>query len=491
MKRNTKRMIIAAGVGTLALSTTGITAFAGNFGQMGGNNNFGMQGQMQQGMQGQNGFGMNGTQNSTQNGISGNIAGNIAGNMMGGMMGQTTTVASAESPTDIVESTVSNTAQYLTADESSATTYTMSDSNNEVKIDTAGTYIITGSCSDGNIVVKKGTTGVVLILQDLDLTSTTGATLSCNKNTEVKIIVRGDVTLTDAEDPTDEDSTDADVADAFDGAALKAKDGSNVYLTGTGTLTLDGSSCKNGLKVGDSDTPSFVIDGDLTINIYAANDGINAGYDLTILDGDINVNAGDDGIHADRILTLGDGSDGPSVNIESSTEGLEGTVVNLFGGYGDINASDDGINAANSDETYCSEMDFSINITAGTWTINCSGDGLDSNGNINITGGYTTINSGTTGGEAGIDYVGSFYYVDGCLSNNCGVASDSMMGMGGMTGNMNGNMMGNTTGTTGNTGTTTNSQGSTTQPQMGGQMNGQMGGMNGRMGGFGGMGQRR
>ncbi|MCR4617573.1 MAG: carbohydrate-binding domain-containing protein [Lachnospiraceae bacterium] len=363
---------------------------------------------------------------------------NSLGNELGGfgvtqgMQGQDMMMGNAtyaDSPTDIVTSTVTNTAASLTADYSNATTYVMSDSNNDIKISEAGTYIVTGSCSDGNITVKKGTTGVVLILKDLDLTSTTGATVSLNKTSEVKLIIEGTVNLTDAEDPSDEESTDTEVADAFDGAAIKAKDGSNVYLTGTGTLNIDASSCKNGIKVGDADYPSFVIDGSLTININAANDAINAGYDLTILSGNINITAGDDALHADRIITLGssDGS-GPSVYIKSCVEGIEGTVVNLFGGSGTVNASDDGVNAANSDGTYSSEMEFSINITGGTWNINCNGDGLDSNGNINITGGYTVVKSGTTGGEAGLDFVGSCYVADGCLENNCGASCDGAMG---------------------------------------------------------------
>ncbi|MCR4694440.1 MAG: carbohydrate-binding domain-containing protein [Pseudobutyrivibrio sp.] len=334
----------------------------------------------------------------------------------------------ATEPSEILTGITSNSAMNLTADTSNATTYVMSDTDNTVKIDTAGTYIVTGSCSDGNIVVKKNTTGVVLVLKDLNLTSTTGATLSCNKYSETKIIIEGTVSLTDAENPADETSSDADVADAFDGAALKVKDGASAYITGSGTLNIDGSSCKNGIKVGNEDSPSLVIDS-INLNISAANDAINSGYDLAILSGNLSIYASDDGIHADRIVTIGDSGNGPSINIKNSYEGIEGTVVNLFGGNTNINASDDAVNAANSDGTYAS-LGYSINITGGTHTINCSGDGLDSNGNVNITGGSTTINSGSTGGEAGIDYIGTCYIADGTLTNNSGMAADGDMMMG-------------------------------------------------------------
>ena len=358
----------------------------------------------------------------------GGQGGQRPGGMGGGMMGNQSIVESAESPTEIVTSGLTSTAASLTVNESAAETIVMSESNSEVKIDTAGTYLVTGSCSDGNITVKKSTTGVVLILKDLDLTSTTGATVSCNKGSQVKIVIEGDVSLTDAEDPADEESTDAEVADAFDGAALKVKDGADVYLTGTGTLTIDGSSCKNGIKAGDEEGTCLVIDGDLTIDITAANDGINAGYDLTILSGNITVAAGDDAIHADRILTVGSGDgSGPEITITGCEEALEGTIVNLFGGSGTVKSSDDGVNAANKDGTYSSELTFAINITGGTWEITSGGDGLDSNGDINITGGQTAVTSTAMGGgEGGVDWVGSLYVADGTLTNNSGYAYDAM-----------------------------------------------------------------
>ncbi len=359
------------------------------------------------------------------------------GGFGGGAMNQANVEYASEAG-EVVISEAVNTASELTADQKNAVTLVMSDTDSQVKIDKEGTYIVTGSCSDGNITVKKGTAGVVLILKDLDLTSTTGAAVSCNKGSEVKIIVEGEVTLTDAENPEDEDSADTEVADAFDGAALKIKDGANVYLTGGGTLNIDAGSCKNGIKVGDADTPSFVIDGDLTINIDAANDAINAGYDLTILNGTINITAGDDAVHADRILTIGseDGT-GPVINIEKCGEGLEGTVVNLFGGSAQVNASDDAVNAANKEKLYSDEMDFSINVTGGEWTIKCTGDGIDSNGNINFIGGSVSISSAANGGEAGIDYDGACYVSeDAVINNQSGVSGPDMMGGGMRNGGM-------------------------------------------------------
>ena len=342
---------------------------------------------------------------------------------------KTALAATSSSASEIVYSSMSSSAASLTESTDNATTYTMSSSNDEVKIDSAGVYIVTGSCSDGNIVVKKGTKGVTLILKDLTLASSTSAPLSINKTSQAKVVISGLVTLTDNEDAADENSTDTDVADAFDGACIKVKDGADCYITGSGILTLKGNT-KNGIKSGDDSATVCIIDGP-TVNVTATNDGINAGYDLSILSGNVTVSAGDDGIHADRILTLGSSSASPTITVSKSNEGLEGSVVNVISGTISVKASDDGINAANSDGTYESSLTYSINWLGGKGTINCSGDGLDSNGNINLVAGSLSISSGSTGGEAGIDYVGSLYVSDDfSLTNNSGVSSDASMGGG-------------------------------------------------------------
>ena len=365
--------------------------------------------------------------------------------------------STANSPSEIVYSDSGNSAASLEADYDSATYITVTDEESQIKITSSGTYIVSGSSSDGNITVKKGTTGVVLVLDNLDLTSTTGATVSVNKEAEVKIIIKGEVVLTDNENPADEYSADADTADAYDGAALKAKADSQVYVTGDGTLTINGNA-KNGIKAGDN--TNLVID-EVTVNINAANDGINGNYDVTLLSGTFNIAAGDDAIHADHILTIGseDGT-GPTVNVTKSGEGLEGTVVNILGGDVSIVSSDDAINAANGDGLYEDELDYSFNMLGGKVTVNSKGDGIDSNGNVNLIGGSAQINSASNGGESGIDYDGQYYISNNfSLNNKSGVSGADML-----PGAMNGNMP------------------SGQQPQMNGNMqNGQLPQQNGNM----------
>ena len=380
----------------------------------------------------------NGTRQFQQNGQAPQMNNSSQQPQMNGNMPQNVqqnNSSSSSSASDVVQGTMTNSAADLEADYENATYITVSDDNSQIKITSSGTYVVSGTCSDGNITVKKGTTGVVLVLEDLDLTSTTGATVSVNKEAEVKIIISGNVVLTDNENPDDEYSSDADVADAYDGAALKAKANSSVYVTGDGTLTINGNA-KNGVKAGDDS--SIIFDG-VTVNITAVNDGINGNYDVSLLSGTFNITAGDDAIHADHILSIGseDGT-GPTIKVTESTEGLEGTVVNIYGGDISIVSSDDAINAANADSSYEGELDYSFNMMGGKVVINSKGDGVDSNGNVNLIDGSMTINSASGGGEAGIDYDDQYYFSNNFnLNNKSGVSGADMM-PGDMNGQMNG-----------------------------------------------------
>ena len=396
-----------------------------------------------------------------------------------GNMQQTWDTASSAS--EIVSGTVTNSAASLEADYDNATYISVTDDDSQVKISSSGTYVVSGESSDGNITVKKGTTGVVLVLENLNLTSTTGATVSINKEAEVKVIISGNVVLTDNENPDEENSEDADIADAFDGAAFKAKANSNVYVTGDGTLTINGNA-KNGIKAGDDS--SLIFDG-VTVNINAVNDGINGNYDVTLLSGNFTIAAGDDAIHADHILTIGnpDSGEGPTVRVTQSNEGLEGTVVNIYGGDLSIVSADDAINAANGDGLYEGVLDYSFNMMGGKLSINSQGDGIDSNGSINLIGGSAEIHSATQGGEAGMDYDGQLYISeDFSLNNQSGTAGPDGMGgspaqMGGAPGEMG-----------------SQSFGGQQPPEMGGgfsgRQSGSFGGGPSMGGGFGGPGMR-
>lgn len=275
-------------------------------------------------------------------------------------------------------------------------------------INDSGTYVLSGNCADGSVKVKKGTTGVTLVLNGLTLTSSTTAPIACNKSTEVRIIVAsGSVnTLTDGAKNNDDnypDNTDAE------NAVIKCKDGSQVTLSGSGALNITANG-KNGIKSGattDEEGEAWMTISDLTLNITASvNDAINAEQLLNVTSGNITISAGDDAIHSDYILNIGsENGEGPVINIKSCHEGLEAATLNVYSGNITIHASDDCLNAANSD---LSGYAFSINIYGGTLVMDTtSGDGVDSNGSLTISGGTLVVWSANTADNQPLDADGT------------------------------------------------------------------------------------
>ena len=147
---------------------------------------------------------------------------------------------------------------------------------------------------------------------------------------------------------------------------------------------------------------SIEIDGGC-VTILSADDGIHdsSGKTLenglkgtgsvTIAGGTVAVSAADDGIRADGVLTIAGGI----VDIPGSHEGLEANRILIEGGNTRIYALDDGINACAGAETPL------IMISGGTVDVTTSAgdtDAIDTNGDIMITGGFTLIKGGESGG---------------------------------------------------------------------------------------------
>lgn len=93
-------------------------------------------------------------------------------------------------------------------------------------ITSSGTYTVSGSCADGSIKVKKGTTGVTLVLDGLTLTSENTAAITCGKSSEVTILVSNGTenSLSDTEQNNDDNYPENENAE---NAVIKCKDGSD------------------------------------------------------------------------------------------------------------------------------------------------------------------------------------------------------------------------------------------------------------------------
>lgn len=247
-------------------------------------------------------------------------------------------------------------------------------SGSVVTISQEGTYIISGSASDAQIVVAADDSAKVqIVLAGVDMTCNCGPCI--NVETADKVFV----TL-----------ADGSVNTLTDGSwQLTGTDGEpNATIYSESDLTVNGS-------------------GSLTINA-TVHHGISTKDDLTITGGTINVTAADDGLHGKDSVSIC----GATITIDAGGDGIKSTndtkedkgFVTIDGGKIDINAADDGIQATRLIQT-----------TGGLLNVKSGDDALHSDLDILINGGDTTIN-------AGDDAVHGEYFVD-IVSGNLTVES--------------------------------------------------------------------
>lgn len=287
-------------------------------------------------------------------------------------------------------------------------TYVTVSSGTDIVIDAEGVYVISGDATDVTIEVDAGDDAKVqLVLDGVNIVNTSSPAIS---------IVSADkafVTLTDSDNHLE--VSGAYESDSLDAVIVSKSD---LCLNGTGSLEIvskqgNGITGKDDLKITGG-----------TYSVEAAIDGIEANDSIRIYDGEItvvagkdalhsenaedsslgyiyiasvtlNISAGDDGIQGNAIVQI----DGGVINIQTCTEGIEGTYVQINGGNIDIYATDDGINAAPK-----STYSIVIEINGGTINVTMGGgdtDALDSNGDLYINGGTVNLV-----GNSIFDYMG-------------------------------------------------------------------------------------
>ena len=158
------------------------------------------------------------------------------------------------------------------------------------------------------------------------------------------------------------------------------------------------------------------------MEIDSADDALHSNGALNISGGSLKLSTGDDGAHADGALLIAGGS----IDILQSYEGLEGLNVTIKGGDIRIKAADDGINSAGGTDSggmrpgdhfdsSRNNGDVFIRVEGGMVYIDASGDGIDGNGNIYMTGGTMLVNGPADGGNGALDYEGTFEMSGGLL----------------------------------------------------------------------------
>lgn len=190
---------------------------------------------------------------------------------------------------------------------------------------------------------------------------------------------------------------------------VTTNNGAPTNVTETSSDNADGKAIRtSGIKYVDPETEEesdllskseynyllVILGGNFIIN--SNDDAITSKGNLILFNGDYNISTGDDAIHAEYITTIHNGN----YQVNKCYEAIEGASVEIYGGTFNLKSSDDGINAANADLT---NYPYNIYIGGGSILLDVEGDGIDSNGTVEITGGNIIINGPTRNDNASLD----------------------------------------------------------------------------------------
>lgn len=185
----------------------------------------------------------------------------------------------------------------------------------------------------------------------------------------------------------------------------------NVVSIEGGSFTIKTTSTSTALSAkGVKGTVGVSITGG-TFVMVTEDDSVHSDGDIAISAGDLTLSSADDGVHANDTLSISGGR----IVIQKSYEGIEATNINVSGGYIEINSTDDGMNAAggndsNSTATGRPGGDMfesgtgSIVVSGGYIIMHNEGDGVDSNGTLEVTGGVILVDGPQSGGNGSFDY---------------------------------------------------------------------------------------
>lgn len=184
--------------------------------------------------------------------------------------------------------------------------------DNKVTITEGGTYTVTGTLTNGNLVADAAGEDVNIILKDASITNSSGPAVLIEDAQNALITIEGDNTLQDGGAAEEDGALYGKVSYTIDGA---------------GNLTVDGA-VEEGIA---SEMHLTIEGGNITIN--AKDDGINANNDgiseITINGGSLYIVAGGDGIDSNGSLTINGGTVVTQGALTGGDEGMDadGTIA--------------------------------------------------------------------------------------------------------------------------------------------------------------------
>lgn len=314
-----------------------------------------------------------------------------------------------------------------------------------VTISQAGTYILSGTATNGRIIVSADKTAEIkLIFNGVDITCADNALLLVSKAKKVYIVL---------EEGTENVLTDSAIYSLgeddsnTDGAIFSKAD---LTINGSGTLTVNanykhGIVSKDDLVITDGNinvtSASTAMEGKDSVKISGGTFNISAGTNgikstnteasdkgfISVTGGTFTVVANNDAFEAETVLSIEGGSfdittGGGSANASMKSDGTPNSDwhnnMGNGGGPNGMGRPDDNGNgtggeppamptADNTDTTDSTSTSAKalkagseVNISGGEFKIDSADDSVHSNGNIVITGGNISVASGDNGMHA-------------------------------------------------------------------------------------------
>ncbi len=294
-------------------------------------------------------------------------------------------------------------------DLTNATTIALSGTD-DVTITDGGVYVLTGTLTDGRVLVNAPGADVTLVLQNADITCTDSSALYIYKAASV-LLYLPDGTASTLTDGSSYDYGDgvSSASDEEPNACLYAK--SDLIIAGGGTLTVTGNA-NNGITGKDA----LKIE-DASVTVTAANHGVNGKDCLVLKQADVTVASGGDALRAtnDSDSALGCILIGASVlTLTAGEDGIQAeTALTLFD-TACIITSGGGSGGALADDVSAKGIKAGTGITvrSGSYTLDCADDAVHANGSVTVSGGTFAV----TTGDDGVHADNAVTITDGTLS---------------------------------------------------------------------------